>query len=142
MSHLTLAGKRCRVSMHRDDCVFHRRTRSQSSKKVTRRRGGALPGAMGAGRPLRRRKSKVDLSAGRRKYEGPAERYIPKWDSVRKGIAASKRYPAARGTTRGGYTAPRRKRNRKDQVRWAWQFTKDLMREITGVPFPGEPWSK
>ncbi len=97
MSHLTLAGRRCKVGEKRYKCIFHSK---RSSKKVTTSRGQrriSSGGKRGSSQPVpwyismsgpQKRKIQAALrleEEKRAEYAGPIPAYVPRWGGTRKG---------------------------------------------------------
>jgi len=136
MSHLTKSGKKCKVGEKRELCIFHRGGMRMKNGRVTKVKSRRYPGAMSTTSSGKRRKRtrKVwqDLT-GADTYKPRVvgrPKYLPLWDAKRGGRGPTSRGKSSRKRTRGTRFGPQE----------LWALAKDIMKEITGVPFPGEPW--
>ncbi len=144
MSHLTQAGKRCKVAGKEYKCIFHRQRSSKGSSSTRGQRRTSSGGKRRASDPVpwyiamsgpQKRKLQAALRAEER---GEQLNYIPKWGGVRS-TSRTGRY----GLPRNQYRSKSRRTGIRGRtnVGKIWGVVKTLMKEITGVPFPGEPWN-
>ncbi len=143
MSHLTLAGKRCKVAGKEYKCIFHRKSSRRVGTRISKREasGGQrrssdpVPWYIAMSGPSKRRVQE----ALRREEAGEQLNFIPRWSGTRSG-ARTGRY----GQPRNQYRSRAGRRSTRSSTRGnagkIWSVIKTLMKEVTGVPFPGEPW--